>query len=194
MDMAHIQRIEELRRLSVPALKKKYKEVFGEETRSSHKQYLFRRIAWQLQAQLEGGLSERAVDRAVQIADDADLRSVGPKGFWSWPEQAQKIQPPPIAGTHRDGRLPKPGTLLTRRHKGRDVVVQVLEEGFPVSVAALRFVERHRTSGNGHPVERLVVLSPDGAPSWMKTVRLVGLNHHCGYAAPSIPANRPRKV
>ena len=130
MDMAHIQRIEELRRLSVPALKREYKEVFGQETRSSHKQYLFRRIAWQLQVQLEGGLSERAVDRAIQIADDADLRSVGPKGFWSWPEQAQKIQSIPHSGAHRDGRLPKPGTMLTRRHKGRDVVVQVLEEGF----------------------------------------------------------------
>lgn len=31
------------------ALKEKYREVFGEETRSSRKQYLFRRIAWQLQ-------------------------------------------------------------------------------------------------------------------------------------------------
>ena len=62
MDIALVRAIEELRGLSVPALKVKYREVFGEETRSSHKQYLFRRIAWQLQAQLEGGLSERALD------------------------------------------------------------------------------------------------------------------------------------
>jgi hypothetical protein len=130
MDMALVRRIEELRRLSVPALKEKYREVFGEETRSSHQQYLFRRIAWQLQAQLEGGLSERALDRALQIADDADLRSSGPKGFWSWPEQPQKILPRPHSGNHRDGRLPQPGTLLTRRHKGREVVVKVLDEGF----------------------------------------------------------------
>ena len=64
------------------------------------------------------------------IADDADLRSSGPKGYWSWPEQAQKTQPSPHSGTHRDGRLPKAGTLLTRRHKGREVVVKVLDEGF----------------------------------------------------------------
>ncbi len=93
MDMALVQRIEELRRLSVPALKEKYCEVLGLETRSSHKQYLFRRVAWQLQAQEKGGLSERALDRAAHIADDADLRSVGPKGFWSWPEQPQKPAP-----------------------------------------------------------------------------------------------------
>jgi hypothetical protein len=82
MDMALVGRMEELRRFSVPALKKKYQEVFGEETRSSHKQYLFRRIAWQLQAQVQGGLSEHALDRAVQIADDpicaaADRRDSG---------------------------------------------------------------------------------------------------------------------
>lgn len=130
MDMALVRRIEELRRLRMPALKEQYREVFGIETRSSHKQYLFRRIAWQLQVQLEGGLSERAVDRAAQIADDADLRSLGPKGFWSWPEQGPKVQTRPHSGTHRDGRLPKPGTMLTRRHKGRDIVVQVLDEGF----------------------------------------------------------------
>ena len=81
MDMALVRRMEELRRLSVPALKIKYREVFGVETRSSHKEYLFRRIAWQLQAELEGGLSERALERALQIADDADLRIRAPKNF-----------------------------------------------------------------------------------------------------------------
>ena len=130
MDMALVQRMEELRRLSVAALKEKYREVLGVETRSSHKQYLLRRIAWQLQAQQEGGLSERAMERATQIADDADLRSVGPKGFWSWPEQAQKISPRPHIGIHRDARLPQPGTLLTRRHQGREIVVKVLDVGF----------------------------------------------------------------
>ncbi len=130
MDMALVGRIEELRRLSVPALKVKYREVFGEETKSSHKQYLFRRIAWQLQAQLEGGLSKRALGRAARIADDSDLRIGGPKGFWSWPDQARTTSPRPLSEIHRDGRLPQSGTLLTRRHQGREVVVKVLDEGF----------------------------------------------------------------
>jgi Protein of unknown function (DUF2924) len=130
MDMALVRRMEELRRFSVPALKKMYREVFGEETRSSHKQYLFRRIAWQLQAQQEGDLSPRALDRAAEIADDADLRSAGPKGFWSWPGEKQKIPAHPHPVTHRDQRLPQPGTLLTRRHQGSDVIVKVLDVGF----------------------------------------------------------------
>jgi hypothetical protein len=130
MDIALVRRIAELRRLSVPALKKTYREVFGEETRSSHKQYLFRRIVWQLQAQALGGLSERVLRRASEIADDADLRLGGSKGFWSWPEQKKTTEPTPVSKNHRDDRLPEPGALLKRRHQGHDVVVRVLDVGF----------------------------------------------------------------
>ena len=53
--------------------------MFGEESRSNHKQFLFRRIAWRIQALAEGGLSERARRRALEIANDADLRIRAPK-------------------------------------------------------------------------------------------------------------------
>src|ERR1700681_4618602 len=83
--MAHtvVAAIEQLRTLNVIALQKKYQQTFGGESRSSNKQYLFRRIAWRLQANAEGGLSERACHRAVQIADEADLRTRAPKGCLS---------------------------------------------------------------------------------------------------------------
>ena len=68
--------IENLRRESLAALREKYREVFQEETRSRHREHLFRRIAWRLQALAEGDLSERARGRAHQIARDADLRGV----------------------------------------------------------------------------------------------------------------------
>jgi hypothetical protein len=41
----------------------------GEESKSAHKEYLFRRIAWQMQAQAEGGLSARALGRIAEISD-----------------------------------------------------------------------------------------------------------------------------
>ena len=41
---------QQLSALKTGALKTKYRELFGEESRSSNKQYLFRRIAWRLQA------------------------------------------------------------------------------------------------------------------------------------------------
>ncbi|MGE5568768.1 MAG: DUF2924 domain-containing protein [Rhodospirillales bacterium] len=75
------EEIEALRSLTTAQLKEKYREVFGEESRSNHKQFLFRRIAWRIQANAWGGLSERARHRALEIADDADLRIRAPKNF-----------------------------------------------------------------------------------------------------------------
>ena len=64
MNASVLKEIEGLRRLTVGGLREKYREVFGEESRSNHKDFLFRRIAWRLQANAEGGLSERARRRA----------------------------------------------------------------------------------------------------------------------------------
>jgi hypothetical protein len=75
------EEIEGLRHMTTGQLKDKYSEVFGEASRSNHKQFLFRRIAWRIQANAWGGLSERARRRALEIADDADLRIRAPKNF-----------------------------------------------------------------------------------------------------------------
>lgn len=58
------EQIEALRHMTTGQLKQKYLQVFGELSRSKHKQFLFRRIAWRVQANAEGGLSERARQRA----------------------------------------------------------------------------------------------------------------------------------
>jgi DUF2924 family protein len=79
METAMREEIEKLSRMTVSQLRQKYLEVFGEESRSNHKQFLFRRIAWRIQALAEGGLSERARRRALEIANDADLRIRAPK-------------------------------------------------------------------------------------------------------------------
>ncbi|MCL4222473.1 MAG: DUF2924 domain-containing protein [Phycisphaerales bacterium] len=55
--------VKALGRLTVPELKQRYAEVFGEPTRSNHKQHLVKRIVWRMQALREGGLSERARQR-----------------------------------------------------------------------------------------------------------------------------------
>ena len=73
VETAMRKEIDELSRMTVGQLRKKYLEAFGEESRSNHKQFLFRRIAWRIQALAEGGLSERARRRALEIANDADV-------------------------------------------------------------------------------------------------------------------------
>jgi hypothetical protein len=120
--------IEELRGLSAAALRGRYRELFGEESKSSNKQFLFRRLAWRLQANSEGGLSERARRRAAEIVNEADLRTRAPKGFL--PPDSPTRSTGAGSSSRRDWRLPPPGTLLTRRLKDRQIVVKVLDEGF----------------------------------------------------------------
>ena len=54
------RQIAELRRMTVTQLRCKHIETFGEPTRSRHKGYLVKRIAWRLQANAEGNLTKRA--------------------------------------------------------------------------------------------------------------------------------------
>ena len=57
-----------LKRMTVAGLRQKYAEVFSESTTSRHKGFLVRRIAWRLQADEEGDLSERAKAWAKELA------------------------------------------------------------------------------------------------------------------------------
>jgi hypothetical protein len=69
-----------LQGMTLADLRETYHEVFGEETRSRHKDFLRKRIAWRLQANEEGDLSERAKRRAAELANDADIRVRVPAG------------------------------------------------------------------------------------------------------------------
>ena len=120
--------IEGLHHLTTGQLKDLYRELFREESRSNHKQFLVRRIAWRIQANALGGLSERARQRALQIADDADLRIRAPKNFLRSPvDQMRTTEARVDPGL--DPRLPLPGTPLMRRYQGKDIVVHVRHDG-----------------------------------------------------------------
>jgi hypothetical protein len=97
MDPTVIRAIEKLPQLKVAALRQRYRELFGEESKSSNKQFLFRRIVFRLQANAEGDLTERARRRAAEIADDRDLRVRAPREFAA----------PPDSGSVDRTRLPR---------------------------------------------------------------------------------------
>ncbi len=101
------RQIEELGGVSAAELREKYREVFGEETSSRHKGFLRKRVFWRLQANAEGGLSERARRRAAELADEADLRLLT--------ASAQKVAG--RCAPSRDRRLPMPGTVLMREYR-----------------------------------------------------------------------------
>jgi hypothetical protein len=133
MNASVIAQIEQLRQLTIAALRIKYFEVFGEQSRSANRGFLFRRIAFRLQARAEGDLSERARQRALEIADDSDLRlRVSTTLFGDSVNRKAKsaTDSPKRHDRPRDPRLPAPGTLLTRQFNNRRIVVTVLEDGF----------------------------------------------------------------
>ena len=129
MDAAVWTEIEQSRKLRTGALRDKYQELFGAETRSSNRQFLFRRIAWRLQALAEGDLTERARRRAAEIAHDADLRVRAPRNF-----AAELSAPSGLpAGRPRwpkDGRLPAVGSVLQREYRKQLIQAHVRADGF----------------------------------------------------------------
>ena len=115
-----------MQRMTVDQLRDKYAEVFGERPRSRHKEWLVKRIAWRMQANAEGDLSERARRRATELANDADLRVTAPRE----PKVAVVATVTKrVGGTGDNGRL-MPGMVLTREYKGELVKVEVLQDGF----------------------------------------------------------------
>jgi hypothetical protein len=141
VDATVLKEIEQLRTLTVNGLRAKYRQIFGEDSRSGNKDHLYRRIAWRLQANAEGDLSERARRRALEIANDADLRVRPPKAGRGAHERTAVMA---ING-RRDSRLPKAGTLLTREFKGKVHVVTVLADGFEYEGRQYRSLSRIAT-------------------------------------------------
>ena len=116
-----------MKRMTVPNLRFRFAEVFGESTRSRHKDFLIRRIIWGLQAKEEGGLSERARKRAAELAAESDVRLTAPQSMASTASGPTKISAIRIT---QDTRLPMPGAVITREYKGEMIEVRVLPKGF----------------------------------------------------------------
>jgi hypothetical protein len=122
-----VNEVAALQRMTIGQLRQRFADLFGEATAASNRTWLIKRVAWRMQALAEGDLSQRARQRAAELARDADLRLNPPHG------KATTTTPPPEpvrAPAPVDPRLPPPGTLLTRPYKGQLLQVQVLTDGF----------------------------------------------------------------
>jgi hypothetical protein len=115
-----------LQTLKTRALKARYRDLFGEDSRSSNQTHLVRRIAWRLQAIALGDLSERARVRAAELACDADLR-LRPTAEVC--QHLHRTDLPPIPCVS-DSRIPPVGHTLTRQYRGRTVQVTIVSQGF----------------------------------------------------------------
>jgi hypothetical protein len=79
MDSVIAAEIARLQNMTVSSLAEKFESLISEKCRSRNKRYLIRRIAWRMQANAEGGLSERALKRAAELALDSEVRVTPPK-------------------------------------------------------------------------------------------------------------------
>lgn len=120
MNHALAKQIAALEEMTLAELRKQYAQVFGEETRSTHKLFLRKRIAWGLQARKYGGLSMRARERADELANESALTLLAPKAWTEVRGFQPKREPPRFL----------PGNVLTREYKGKTISVTVLMKGF----------------------------------------------------------------
>jgi len=133
---ALVKQIEELKTMTARELRQEYIKVFGEESRSNHREFLWRRIAWRLQELTHGGLSLRATSQASKLANEADLRITPPREALeteingkSQRQNHNQSHTQPVR-SNLDPRLPAVGTVLTRHYKGKVITVKILANGF----------------------------------------------------------------
>jgi hypothetical protein len=107
----------------------RFEKLFGRPATTRNKQYLRKRVAWEIQARIEGGLSERALQRIDELAAHVPerwKRALDPKA----PARPGPARLPESSPGARDPRLPAPGTVLSRTHGGVEHRVTVLANGF----------------------------------------------------------------
>jgi Protein of unknown function (DUF2924) len=123
MSISIASEIQALQRMTVAQLRVRWSELYGEETRSRNRTFLWRRLAWRVQELEYGGLSDAAKARIAEFnQDNPYVRRQVPRGFAASLEA--KTAP------RRDPRLPSAGSTLVRRYKGQDIRVTVLDDGF----------------------------------------------------------------
>jgi hypothetical protein len=123
--------IDALHRMTTGELADRYEALHGRPARTRHRAYLIRKIAWRIQANAEGDLTDRARRRAAELADDAEVRVMAPKTLICPPQHdhAATVSRPLPNGEHNDPRLPSPGSAIVRQYKGRTIRVVVLADG-----------------------------------------------------------------
>jgi hypothetical protein len=122
-----------LDQVSTGDLAERCAELHGQPCRTRHRAYLIRKIAWRIQANAEGDLSERARRRAAELADDADVRVMAPKTMICPPQHGEAViitkSVPSSKGVAIDPRLPAPGSAIVRKYKGCNHRVVFLKDG-----------------------------------------------------------------
>lgn len=120
MQASMSDRILALQQMTTAELREEWRRVMGEEPRSYHRRWLWRRLAWAIQAKEYGGLSALAQRRLEELSVHAEAWM--PLGKRAFRGLEVKAAPGPLR--------PAPGATLTRRYRGRTIVVAVRQDGY----------------------------------------------------------------
>ena len=129
MERTELGEISRLRQMSVAELRLMWRELYGEESRSHNRDFLFHRLAWRVQELAHGGLSDATRARLAELAPDAFILARTPVA------NVAPVAAPEPTHPRRDPRLPMPGTVLVRDYKGRQLRLTVLDDGFELDGA-----------------------------------------------------------
>ncbi len=113
-----LKQITDLYELSIKDLKERYRDLFPDSNPPSNKDFLIRRIAFKLQEDAFGPLSEPARQQLNALKTELDpLKTLGQRRNQNGESKPSR-------------RVPIPGTIITKMYKGQALQVRVLQKGF----------------------------------------------------------------
>jgi hypothetical protein len=148
MNGSMLEQILQLKAMTVAELQETWRQVFGESSSCRNKPFLWKRIAWELQARAYGRLSEPALDRIREPAPERHPRLRPPRGAMTEIERLISRPGPARPEHRRDPQLPPPGSTIVRHYHGRDLRVVVHLDHFEFEGAnftSLSALARHIT-------------------------------------------------
>jgi hypothetical protein len=122
------QEVARMKSMPTAELRDHFETVCLEPPRSRNRDWMIKKIAWRLQANEQGGLPERVRQRALAMADDADLRKRPPQSFTE--QISFACENTTVIESTRDPRLPPAGAQLHKTYKGKKLAVYVGDSNF----------------------------------------------------------------
>ena len=109
-----LKQIAQIQKLSVEAMREKWKVLFGTDAPAYSRPFLVKRLAYRIQELAHGGLSQQTRERIQKIAEDNGLDEAA-----ALPQNQPKKKGVPVAGTR-----------LIREWNGKRYEVTVQRDGF----------------------------------------------------------------
>lgn len=106
-----LARLAELKTMGIPALKSKWRELFGTDATTCNRRHLESRLAYRIQELAYGGMKPHTIERLRMLGEQLDGGSVAVR-------------------RRRNTGLPIAGTRLIREWQGVEHTVTVLREAY----------------------------------------------------------------